>query len=54
VEAAERTNFDLGNSTILAVNLREQASAEAASREVDARADFHRAVAAYLAAAARR
>jgi outer membrane protein TolC len=54
VEAAERTNFDLGNSTILAVNLREQASAEAASREVDARADFHRAIAAYLAAAARR
>ncbi len=54
VEAAERTNFELGNSTILAVNLREQASAEAASREVDARADFHRAMAAYLAAAARR
>jgi len=54
VESAERTNFDLGNSTILAVNLREQASAEAAAREVDARADFHRAVAAYLAAAARR
>lgn len=54
VEAAERVNFELGNSTILAVNLREQASAEAAVREVDARADYHRAVAAYLAAAARR
>lgn len=53
VAAAERTNFEMGNSTILAVNLREQAAAEAALREVDARADFQRALAFYRAATAR-
>lgn len=53
VAASERTNFELGNSTILSVNLREQAAAEAALRVVDARADYHKAVAAYRAATAR-
>lgn len=52
VEAAERARFDLGDSTLLAVNLREQAAAEASVREIDARADYHRAVAAYRAATA--
>lgn len=52
VEAAERTRFDAGDGTLLTVNLREQATAEASLREIDARADYHRAVAAYRAATA--
>lgn len=52
VEAAERVRFEAGDSTLLAVNLREQASAEASLREVDARADYQRALAAYRAATA--
>ena len=51
LERAERQRFDLGEGTLLFVNLREQATAEAAQREVDALADFHRASAAYTAAA---
>lgn len=50
---AELRRFDLGESTLLLVNLREQASAEARVREVDARADYHRALASYRAATAR-
>ncbi|MEI8257721.1 MAG: TolC family protein, partial [Deltaproteobacteria bacterium] len=42
---AERQRFDLGESTLLMVNLREQAAAEAAVREIDALADHHRAAA---------
>jgi cobalt-zinc-cadmium efflux system outer membrane protein len=52
VEEAERTRFTLGDSNILTVNLREQASAEAALREIDALLDNHRAQAAYRAALA--
>lgn len=49
VEAAERQRFELGDSTLVFVNLREQASAEAALREIEARLDYYRAVAAYRA-----
>lgn len=52
VEEAERARFALGDSNILFVNLREQATAEAALREIDARLDNHRAYAAYRAAMA--
>ncbi|MFO0577574.1 MAG: TolC family protein [Polyangia bacterium] len=52
VEEAERTRFTLGDSNILFVNLREQATAEAALREIDALLDNHRAHAAYRAAIA--
>jgi outer membrane protein TolC len=51
---AELDRFRLGESTLLLVNLREQASAEAALRHVDALADYHKAVAAYRAATAGR
>lgn len=47
---SERRRFDLGESTLLMVNLREQAFAEAELREVDAVADYHRGVAALRAA----
>jgi len=50
LEASERARFDLGESTLLIVNLREQATAEARLRAVDALTDFHRAVASYRAA----
>ena len=53
LEAAERQRFDLGDSTLFFVNLREQSTAEAALREVDSMLDYHRAVAAYEAAVAR-
>jgi outer membrane protein TolC len=47
---AERTQFENGNSTLLIVNLREQAAADARVSEVDVRAEYHRAHAAYIAA----
>ena len=49
VEAAERHRFELGDSTLVFVNLREQATAEAALREIDARLDYHRSLALYRA-----
>lgn len=49
LEAAERQRFDLGDSTLLVVNLREQATAESKLRELDARLDFQRALASYRA-----
>lgn len=49
---AERDAFALGTSTMLIVNLREQAVAEAAVREVVALADHQRAVAIYRATTA--
>ncbi|HEX8705760.1 MAG TPA: TolC family protein [Myxococcaceae bacterium] len=52
LEQAERTRFELGESTLLFVNLREQTSAEASVREVDALNDYHKAVASLRAAAA--
>lgn len=50
--AAELERFQRGEGTLLIVNLREQASAEARVRHVDALADYHKAVAAYQAATA--
>lgn len=49
---AERDAFALGQSTILVVNLREQAVAEAALREAIALADYQRAIAIYRASTA--
>ncbi len=49
---AERDAFALGSSTMLVLNLREQAVAEAAVREVVALADHQRALAVYRAATA--
>lgn len=50
---AELRRFELGEGNLLLVNLREQANAEAAIREVDALADFQRAVANFRFATAR-
>lgn len=50
LEVAERRRFDLGDSTLLVVNLREQASAESKLRELDALLDYQRALASYRAA----
>jgi outer membrane protein, heavy metal efflux system len=47
---AELERQKLGTSSVLIVNLREQASREAMVRHVDALADYHKAVAAYRAA----
>ena len=52
LEKGERTRFDLGDSTLLFVNLREQNAAEARLREIDSLADFHKATAALRAALA--
>lgn len=41
LERAERTRFDQGDSHLLIVNLREQQTAEAELREVDAVFDYH-------------
>ena len=48
----ERARLTLGEGTLLVVNLREQAEAEAALREVDALAEFQRALAAWRLAVA--
>jgi outer membrane protein TolC len=53
LERGEQTRFELGESTLLIVNLREQASAEARLREVDALVEFHKALASLKAAASR-
>ncbi len=52
LEQGERTRFELGDSTLLFVNLREQGTAEARLREIDALADFHKALASLKAALA--
>lgn len=49
----ERQRFEAGDATLLVLNLREQAAAEASLREVEALADWSRARADYDAAAAR-
>lgn len=54
LERGERTRFELGETSLLFVNLREQASAEARLREVDALLDAHRAGAALRVAAGER
>ncbi len=53
VEAAEKLRMELGDTTLLMVNLREQARADAANRLVDALADHHVAFATYLTATTR-
>lgn len=53
LEAGERQKFELGDSNLLFVNLRETQSAEAKLREIDALLDYHRAVASFRAAVAR-
>lgn len=45
LEKAERTRFEQGDSHLLIVNIREQQTAEAELREVDAFLDYHRAAA---------
>lgn len=52
LEKGERARFALGDSTLLFVNLREQFTAEARSRELDALLDAHRALASLRAALA--
>jgi outer membrane protein TolC len=44
VEQAERLRFRHGDSNLLMVNLREQATADARIRTIDALADYHKAV----------
>lgn len=46
LERSERIRFELGEGSLLFVNLREQATVEARLREVDALVDGHRALAA--------
>lgn len=52
MEAAERRKFDLGDSNLLLVNLREQATADAAVTEVEAQLNYFDAQADYRAALA--
>lgn len=49
VEEGERTRFNLGNSTLLLLNLREQATFDAALKRVDALVEYHRAEVVYRA-----
>lgn len=53
VEEAERTRYELGDSTLFVLNQREQSTAEASVREANALADYYRAFAAYELAIAR-
>jgi len=50
LEDAERTRFELGEGTLFQLNLREMATLESAQRDIAAKADYHRAMAAYTAA----
>lgn len=47
VEAGERVRFDLGDTNLFTLNLRELATAEASIREVNAYTDYFRAYAVY-------
>lgn len=53
LEVAERRKFELGDSNLLLVNLREQAAADAAFIEIAAKQEFFRARASLNAATAR-
>ncbi len=53
VQEGERRKFQLGESTILILNLRERATAEAQVKLIEARADYLRAVSDYLWATGR-
>jgi len=50
LERGERKKFEAGDSTLFMVNLREQATADAAVRVVDGTADAYKAWLSYLAA----
>lgn len=50
---AERQRLALGDSTILVVNLREEAAADAAASAIDASADYHKSRARYQVATGR-
>ena len=52
LQSLELDRFNLGDSTLLFVNIREQTAAEAAIREVKALNDFFNAMANYQAATA--
>jgi outer membrane protein TolC len=52
LENGERERFEKGASDLLALQIREQAAFDARLLEVDARADFFRALADYEAATA--
>lgn len=52
LEQAEYEKFRAGESTLLLVNVREQATAEAGLRRIDALADYHKSMANYQAAIA--
>lgn len=52
LEAGERQRFELGDSNLLFVNIRETQTAEARLREIDALLDYQRAVASFRAAVA--
>jgi outer membrane protein TolC len=52
LEAGERERFEKGASDLLALQIREQAAFDARLMEVDAKADFLRAVADYEASTA--
>lgn len=49
LELAERKRFDMGDSTLLFVNLREQTTFEAATRELDTLLEHQKALALYTA-----
>ncbi|MFO0742872.1 MAG: TolC family protein [Labilithrix sp.] len=49
LEQAERTRFDMGDSTLLFVNLREQTTFEAATRELDTLLEHQKALSLYTA-----
>ncbi|MBX3218168.1 MAG: TolC family protein [Labilithrix sp.] len=49
LEQAERQRFDMGDSTMLFVNIREQATFDAARRELDTLLEHHKALALYRA-----
>lgn len=53
LEQAERSRFRLGDSTLLLVNLREQAATDAALQEIEALGEYHRAHVDLRAAAGR-
>ncbi len=53
VQEGERRKFQIGESTVLILNLRERATAEAQNKLVEARADYLRAISDYLWATGR-
>lgn len=54
LEEGERTRFNLGDSNLIFINLREQTAAEAALREIEAFLEYQKSVAAFRAAMAYR